>query len=164
MSATREVTFRTLELGDIPAVVELIAQEVPALHAYQGLSVSKKRIEYVLENNLTNASFMCVLAIGGGKVVGGVAAMVTMLAFSIDAVAQDLFFFVKPEWRSLYTANQLIDRYVTWARARRAVLITASHTAGVESERMEKLLTRRGFEVVGQNYHLRDTVQERKLA
>lgn len=149
-------TFKAYGADDIPAIVDIVAEEVPQLPSYKAMRVDKGRIDFVLRHNVTNSNFMCVLLMADGVVVGGVAGQVTMLAFSTDPVATDVFFFIKPEHRSLWTADQLIIRYVEWARARKCVLIMASHRSGHRDAGMGKLLERHGFEYVGGNYHLRE--------
>lgn len=152
-----EHTFRMLTAADIPIVVDMVATAIPEMPSYRGLKVSKRRIEYVLSNNINNATFYCLLVCDShGVPHGGIAGQVTMLAFSEDPVAVDILFFVEKTHRSLYVADKLIDGYTKWAKARKCALITGTHRSGERSDGVGKLLERHGYKVVGMNYHLRE--------
>lgn len=153
---TKEVVFQAYRAQDVPEIARIVCEEIPKMPAYKDLKTSPRRVEYLLNHNLTNAEFMCVVVWGGDKIVGGVAGQTAMLAFSEDKIAIDLFLFVQSEHRSPYVAGVLIETYTKWAKARRCTLITASHRSGEGLEGMERLLRRHKYELVGSNYHLRD--------
>jgi hypothetical protein len=83
-----------------------------------------------------------------------------MSLVSTDLIADDIFLFVEPEFRTLHNANKLIQVYKEWALARGAKLIRASYSGGSfppgtkEYEAFNMLLTRQGFKPVGTIYHL----------
>lgn len=159
---TEKVEFRILTAEMIPAVVEMVAKAVPELPAYKNMRVSRERIEFVLRNNLNNALFFCLIACDShGVPHGGIAGMVTMTSFSMDMVANDIFFYVEEEYRSLHAANHLFAAYTKWAQARKCVLIMASHRSGERGDAIGRILQRHGYVPVGTNYFWRPRDEER---
>lgn len=159
---TKELTLRTYQDKDIPRVIHIIMNAIPHLPNYRMITPNRERIEYVLKHNIDNAAFFAgwVLCdshdvpqgIGGGWCVQNL--------MSLDFVADDIFMWVEPEYRSLRHANMLFRVYVEWAKARNAKLIRATHTGGSftkgtkEAALWDTLLKRAGFKEVGSVYHL----------
>jgi len=162
VATSKELTLRLYQMRDLPRMIDIIMQYVPQLPNYKKLKLDRNRIEYVLVHNIDNAAaFNCwVLCDTHDVVQGGVAGWCVMSLLSKDLVADDVFMFVVPEYRSLRNANRLIEAYKEWAQARGATLIRASHSGGSfppgtkEYELFDTLLTRHGFRSVGSIYHL----------
>jgi hypothetical protein len=78
---------------------------------------------------------------------------------SLDYVADDIFMWVEPKYRSYANVRRLVGAFVEWAEARGAKLIRASHSGGSfpkgskEAQLYDLLLTRLGFKEVGSIYH-----------
>jgi len=79
---------------------------------------------------------------------------------SLDFVADDIFMWVEPDYRSYENVRKLIHAYRDWAIGKGAKLIRASHSGGSfpkgsrEAALYDILLTRLGFNEVGSIYHL----------
>lgn len=96
-----------------------------------------------------------VLISPDNKPVGFGIAYCVPLIFSDEKATHDIFLFIEPEWRSFQNAGKAYKMYKDWAVERGAKLIGASHTAGYESDAMDLLLRRYGFERIGATYHAR---------
>lgn len=132
-------------------MIALFEEALPHLPNYKDVTVDPERMRNVLMSNVKNASFMAVLLVSEeGEVVGGIAAQCTPLFFSNDTMAFDNFLYIREGHRSLRDARRLIMAFITWAKARRAKLIRASHTGGYN---ISLLLKRIGFVEAGKIYH-----------
>lgn len=150
--------MRPYTLDDIPFLIAGAQKYVPQLPNYTNIIVSEKRLDYVLRNNLGNASyFQCWVLVDNntGELVGAVAGYCVMAIISFDLVANDIFLFVKEEWRSLRNCVMLMVAYKDWAKARGAKLIMSTHTGGYEPELMDKLMIRQGYMRAGSQWMLR---------
>jgi len=158
----KSLVIRTYQAKDLPRMLDIIMEYVPQLPNYARMKMDRERIEYVLRHNIDNAAAFCcwVLCDTHDVVQGGGAAWCVMSLLSKDMIADDVFMFVLPEYRTLRNANQLLVAYIEWAHARGAKLIRASHTGGSfppgskEYELFDALLRRQGFKSVGTIYHL----------
>ena len=158
----KELTLRTYQLKDLPRMLDIIMEYVPQLPNYATIKCDRSRVEYVLRHNIDNAAAFCcwVVCDTHDEVQGGAAGWCVMSLLSKDLVADDVFMFVLPEYRTLRNANMLLVAYKEWAQARGAKLIRASHTGGSfrpgtkEYDLFNALLTRQGFKPVGTIYHL----------
>jgi GNAT superfamily N-acetyltransferase len=143
-------------------MIDILMEWIPRLPNYAMIVPDRKRIEYVLKNNIDNAAaFACwVLCDSHDVVQGGGAGFTIMSLLSQDHVSDDVFMFVLPEFRNLKNSNMLLEAYKDWAKARGAKLIRASHTGGSfpegskEQKMFDQLLKRHGFLPVGTIYHL----------
>jgi GNAT superfamily N-acetyltransferase len=159
---TRELTLRSYAPTDIPRVLDLIMVALPQLPNYSMIVPDRDRIKYVLKHNVDNAEAFggWVLCDTHDEVYGFGGAWCVRSLMSLDFVADDIFMWVEPEYRSYANVRKLVLHYVEWARAKGAKLIRASHTGGSfpkgsrEAELYHELLTRLGFDEVGSVYHL----------
>lgn len=157
-----DLTLRAYKQGDVPHMIDIIMEYVPQLPNYKKFTMNRDRIEYVLRHNIDNANaFGCwVLCDIHDVVQGGVAGYCVMSLLSLDFVADDVFFFIMPQFRNLRHANMLIQVYKDWAISHNAKLIRASHTGGSyregskEQAMFDELLNRQGFRPVGKIFHL----------
>lgn len=155
------LTARPYQAKDIDELVSRAAGIIPKLPNYQNMAFSKVRLEYVLKHNLNPQSgFGCwvltnsfdeIQGIGCGYCVPGL--------FSTDLVANDVFLYVEPQYRSLRNADTLITAFKSWAiKEKGAKLIVATHTSGLlTDEQMKtyaKFLGRHGFVVAGNVFYL----------
>lgn len=159
---TKELTLRTYEKKDIKRIIDMVLYAIPRLPNYAMITPNKERIEYVLVHNINNArsfagwvlcdSLDVPQGMGGGWCVQNL--------MSLDLVADDVFMWIEPQYRTYRNVGKLIKVYVEWAQAKGAKLIRASHSGGSfpkgskEAELYNALLNRLGFEEVGSIYHL----------
>jgi len=158
---TRQVTLRTYQPRDIPRMVNLIESAIPQIPNYAMITPDRGRIEYVLRHNIDNATSFCgwVLCDTNDDVQGGGAGWCVQNLMSKDMVADDVFMWVEPKYRSYFAASILVQTYFDWAKSKNAKIIRASHTGGSwprgtrEWKLYDLLLKRLGFEEVGSVYH-----------
>ena len=159
---TKELTHRVYEPKDIPRVLDLIMLALPQLPNYAMITPDRDRIQYVLEHNVDNAEAFggWVLCDTHDTVYGFGGAWCVRSLMSMDFVADDIFMWVEPEYRTYPNVRKLVINYVDWAMAKGAKLIRASHTGGSfpkdsrEAMLYHTLLMRLGFKEVGSVYHL----------
>lgn len=156
MADTKQVEMRPYRLEDIPQITAAVKKYLPDLPHYKNITVAEDRLAYLLTHNFgRDAYFACWVLVDGNKVVGGMAAYCTNGMVTWDLIANDVFLFVFPEYRTLKRANELVRAYKDWAMARGAVLITASVQSGYEPEQFDIFVKRLGFIQSGTLYHLR---------
>lgn len=157
----RELTLRLYQERDIPRVLNMLMAAIPQLPNYAMITPNRDRILYVLEHNIMNAYAFAgwVLCDSHDVPQGCGAAWCVMSLIAEDLVADDVFMWVEPEYRSYKNAAMLVTAYVDWCKARGAKLIRASHTGGSfpkdskEGKLYDALLRRLGFKEVGSVYH-----------
>ena len=158
----KDLTLRVYQTRDIPRVIDMIMCAIPQLPNYKTITPDADRIRYVLVHNIDNATafagwVLCdshdiAQGMGGGWCVRNL--------MSLDLVADDIFMWVEPDYRTYKNTALLVHTYVDWAKARGAKLIRASHTGGSfpkgsrDAKLYNKLLERLGFKEVGSVYHL----------
>lgn len=159
---TRELHVRTYNKDDIPVVINMICHAIPQLPNYSMITPDRERVKYVLEHNIDNGvSFGGWVLCDSHEVPHGMAGgWCVHNLMSLDLVADDIFMWIEPQFRTYKYASQLLKVYVEWAKARGAKLIRASHTGGSfpkgsrEAKLFDELLRRVGFQDVGTIYHL----------
>lgn len=158
LKSQRDVIIRPYEKADIPAIIDSVAAEVPKLPNYKDITVSKERVEYLLTHNHGNvSSFQCWILIDKetNKLVGGSAGYCVPGMLTWDLVANDVFLFVYPDWRTLRHCLMLMVAYKDWALARGAKLIIATHTGGHRPEAFAEVMRRQGYIEAGRQWMLR---------
>ena len=159
---TKELTLRTYQPKDIPRALDLIMLALPQLPNYVMIKPDRERIKYVLTFNIDNAESFAgwVLCDTHDMVQGFGGAWCVRSLMSMDFVADDIFMWVEPEYRSYENVRKLVHTYRDWAIEKGAKLIRASHSGGSfpkgsrEAELYDALLRRLGFKEVGSIYHL----------
>jgi hypothetical protein len=142
-------------------MTDLIMSAIPQIPNYAMITPNRERIRYVLTHNIDNAAAFCgwVLCDSNDNVQGGGAGWCVQNLMSLDMVADDVFMWVEPAYRSYFAASILVHTYFEWAKQRGAKIIRASHTGGSwpkgtrEWKLYDALLKRLGFEEVGSVYH-----------
>ena len=158
---TKALELRMYQSRDIERMVDMIEKAIPHLPNYRMITPNRERIKYVLTHNVQNANAFAawVLCDSNDEVHGGGGAWCVASLMSLDMVADDIFMWVEPEYRSYKNAAMLVNVYVDWAKARGAKLIRASHSGGSfpkdskEGKLYDMLLRKLGFKEVGSIYH-----------
>jgi GNAT superfamily N-acetyltransferase len=159
---TRELVLRTYVAEDIPRVIDILMNAIPQVPNYAMITPDPERIRYVLTYNIDNAEAFAgwVLCDTHNTIQGIGAAYCVRSIIAMDFVADDVFMWVEPEYRSYGNVRKLVYAYRDWATEKGAKLIRASHSGGSfpkgsrEAELYHTLLTRLGFKEVGSIYHL----------
>jgi len=157
----RELTLRALRIEDIPQMVQLAVEGLPQLPNYRMITPVPERIEYLLRNNIQNAASTQIWVMCDAHTViqGGGGGWCVPNLLSYDMVADDIFMWIRPEYRTFKSSALLIRTYLDWAKARGAKLIRASHTGGSwpkgsKEEKMFSLLLQKfGFKEGGTIFH-----------
>lgn len=152
-----QTQMRPYQLKDIPQITAAVKKYLPELPHYKNVLVAEDRLDYLLRMNFgKDGYFACwVHENETGKIVGGLAAYCTQGMVTWDLIANDVFLFVFPEYRTLKRANDLVNAYKDWAIARGAVLITGSVQSGYEPEKFDAFMKKLDFVPVGTLYQLR---------
>lgn len=158
----RELILRTYQSYDIPRATDLLMSALPQLPNYKMIIPNRERIEYVLKTGVDNAESFAgwVLCDTHNTVQGLGGAWCVRSLMSLDLIADDIFMWVEPDYRSYANVKKLIFAYTNWAIFKGAKLIRASHSGGSfprdtkEGELYNALLNRLGFRDVGSIYHL----------
>jgi hypothetical protein len=135
---------------------------LPMLPNYKLITPNRERMEYVLRSGIDNATSFAgwVLCDTHNTVQGFGGAWCVRSLMSLDFVADDIFMWVEPEYRTFKSVSILVRAYVQWAEEKGAKLIRASNTGGSfvrgsrEWELYDALLNKVGFTEVGSVYHL----------
>jgi GNAT superfamily N-acetyltransferase len=158
----RTLKLRLYTAADVDRVADLIVKAIPQMPNYRMIKPDRQKIVNILRsNNVGGVAFACwVLCDLHNEVQGGVAGWCVQNILSSDLVADDIFMWVEPDYRSINAVTQMIRTYVEWAKSHGAKLIRASHTGGSwpkssrEYKLFDALLQRNGFKEVGSVYHL----------
>lgn len=150
--------MRPYILSDIPFICAGVKEFLPQLPNYKDITVSEDRIAYLLRHNYGNSSsFQAWMLIDPdtNQLVGGGAGYCVPGMFTWDLIANDVFLFVLPEWRSLRNVLMLMTAYKKWAQARGCKLIMATQTGGYRVDAMNEVMRRQGYIEAGSQWMLR---------
>lgn len=153
-----DTVMRPYVTRDIDFLVAGVCKHVPELPHYKDITVAPERIKYLLQNNFgggSNFAAWVLIDPVTNQLVGGVAGYCVPGMLTWDLVANDVFLFVLPEYRSLRNLLKLMTVYKDWAKARGAKLIMASYMGGHRSESMAKLMVRQGYMEAGTLWMMR---------
>ena len=144
--------LRRYRESDIPEILTRLEEYLSSTH-YRRIPFSKKRLTQLLKANTRNDLFFGHIAVDeDGKIVGGLTAYLVQYIFADEVFADEMCFFILPEYRSLKLAREFIKSYVEWAKRRNAKEIRMTTTSGLQSEEYAKFLEAMGFAKLG-TYH-----------
>jgi len=89
-----------------------------------------------------------------GKAVGMMAGFVSPYYFSKGRVANDLVWYVLPEYRGSRASIKMISMFTDWAKEQGATALYIGVSTGITTDRTGKFLEKRGFDHVGGNYRV----------
>jgi hypothetical protein len=158
----KDLELRTYQEKDIPHVINMIMRAIPQLPNYAMIVPDRERVKYVLEHNIDNGAAFAgwVLCDSNDRPQGIGGAWCVCSLMSFDLVADDIFMWIEPEYRTYRNVGKLVKVYVDWAKSKGAKLIRASHSGGSfprgtrEAELYNALLMKLGFQEVGSIYHI----------
>jgi len=85
-----------------------------------------------------------------GKVVGGMWGGICPLVMTRATLARDLFLYVLPEYRDLWTANEIVSFFEEWAKGKGASAVSVGANSNIKGNRgAEVLYRRRGYSPLG---------------
>lgn len=148
--------IRPARLPDLEAVLAL-GRQAHAESRQASLPRDEDKVRALLEEILRGRKGAhCVLLAESddGRPVGFLAGQVVEYFFCRQRIAQNIVFYVLPEYRGRWVAVKLLYAFRGWARHRGAVELHVGITTGVEVARFDRFLRRLGFHFVGGNYVL----------
>lgn len=155
---TKATELRPYNKGDIPILCEAAARFIPELPNYEGITVDKTRLDFLMKHNYGNTgSFQCWVIVDKDDVpVGAAAGYCVAGMITWQMIASDTWLFILPGWRCMKNFAKLMEAYRAWALARNAVIIQASQQGGYGTpEVWDKLMDKQGYKKTGSLYHLR---------
>lgn len=141
--------IRDATLDDIPALLALGARMHAESPHFLQIAFSAEKLEATLRNVLAAEGGFLVVADVGGQVAGVMMGLAMQHWCSDDIVATELALYVEPECRGSLLAARLIRRYLSWAGALGAKIITAGVSTGVNVEQTARLYEAMGMKRFG---------------
>lgn len=157
-SNRNNVGMRPYNLDDVPFICDSVERELPKLPNYKDIVVARDRLEYLLQHNYGNAAYFQVwvlVDLDTNRLVGGGGGYCTPGMVTWDLIANDVFLFVLPGWRSYRNVVRLMTAYKDWAKARGCKLIMATQTGGYRVDSMNEIMRRQGYIEAGSQWMLR---------
>lgn len=131
--------------SDIEGLVELgraMASESPR---WNRLAYSAERVRNTITSLMSTSEGLVLVARRDGLLVGGILAIAAPNWMSEELIAQELAFFILPQYRGTFTATRLVCAMAAWSKAKGARWIEAGVSTGVHTERTAALYERLGF-------------------
>ena len=135
----------------IPGVVALGSELVENSRVYKQMEYHAGVVEKWLGMFLEEDVAKGWVAITEGEVVGMLLAGVYAKPPLIGILACDEFLYVKPSYRTAGAAEEMVNKYVEWAKASHAQVIMLCNTAGIEVERTKVFYDKCYFSCIGTN-------------
>ena len=149
--------IRFATLNDIPACVEL-GRRMHSLTRFAAYDFNAERVAQnlraVIESGQNGKGTHCffVAEDGAGQFVGALIGCVERHFFSDLSVASVIHYDVLPERRMSGAGLRLLTAFRKWAENRGVFELAVGVNSGVELEKMDRFLTRLGFQQTGGNY------------
>ncbi len=147
--------IRVATLGDVATVLELgeLMVEESRFRPY-GLNRDKagKTVESLIKQ--ADQAVILLAERSDSSVVGMLAGYVVDYFFCDALVAQDKFFFVKPEARGSSAAIKLLLGFRSWTERRGVHELNINMSVAVNMNRFNHMMTKLGFQCCGSNFSL----------
>lgn len=148
--------------GDIPTVLAM-GQAMLAESRFDRYGVNEEKLVAAIDTMINNSGKACLLLAErtDGEIAGMLAGYVTDYFFSDATVAQDRWFYVKPEYRGSSAAVKLLVAFRRWAENRQVNELSINMSVGIDMARFNKFMTHMGFGCCGSNFSLPLSVRHR---
>ena len=151
-----DISIRHASLSDWPQFMHLAL----AMHAesrFSNYKLSQEKLRQVFERQLRAKEIACCLLAQrrDGKVVGMLLGYTLELFFTDAQIAQDLVFFVLPEFRGCSAAIRLLTAFRKWAEMRDVHELNINMSVAVDMKRFDRFMTHTGFTNCGSNFYYR---------
>ena len=143
--------IRDYDQNDYDQVLSLMK----AMHLdsqYKVHEFDEDSIKFYMDYVLKNDGFFKVVE-RDGKIVGGAMAMITPYFFSTDRMANDLGFYILPEYRKGRDGLALFKQYIEWGKEKGVYEVQIGGSYYFDSnehESLKKLLVALGFKPSGE--------------
>lgn len=140
---------------DIPTILDL-GELMVAESRFGHYGLNRAKTDKALANMIQRpADSLILLAERDDGTAVGMLAGYTVEFFFCDAhVAQDRFYFVKPEARGSFAALKLLLAFRRWAEQRKVRELNINMNVAVEMPRSSRMMTKLGFRCCGSNFSL----------
>lgn len=142
------VAIEVMEEADIPLVAAMGA-DMHAASSFAHTQYSEADTSGFLEAVLALDEMDTFIALSEGALVGFIICSVVKSFYGPDLQAHELAMYVAPEYRQKGVAPLLVQAYVSWAREKGAVRVSAGNSAGTEDRAYTRLFGKEGFCVAG---------------
>lgn len=143
------MTIRNAVHDDVDALLEL-GREMHAESWYAYLPFDEAKVRNALCTAISRG-FLAVQE-ADGRIVGGMAGLITEFWFCRSLIATDLGLFVKSDKRGSTAAVRLVQAFIDWARANGAAEVNLAISTGVRIEETGDLYKALGLTHVGGIY------------
>lgn len=148
-----KIRFATLE--DIPTILDL-GEIMVAESRFQIYGFNRAKTAKTLASMISQPahSVIGLAERTPGDCVGMLGGYVVDFFFCDAFVAQDRFFFVRPEARGTSAALKLLLAFRRWAEQRNVRELNINMSVAVDMQRFNKMMTKLGFRCCGSNFSL----------
>lgn len=148
-----KIRFATLE--DVPAILDL-GEMMVAESRFQTYGLDRPKTAKVFVSMIKQATHSVILLAerDDGTLVGMLGGYVVDFFFCNAVVAQDRFYFVKPEARGSSAALKLLVAFRRWAEQRKVRELNINMSVAVDMQRFNKMMGKLGFRCCGSNFSL----------
>lgn len=130
---------------DIPALLDLGARMHAESPRFSRLTFSRTRLHDTLRSLLDSPHGFLWVAEIEGRVIGGMAGLISQHWASEDRVATDLALFIDDRQRGGMSTARLVTEYKRWAWKHGAHIVQVGVTTGVQTEQTAQLYERLGL-------------------
>lgn len=140
---------------DIDTILDLGAAMIGESR-FCGYGLNRDKTRRVIEVMVGQPENACVLLAqrDAGEVSGMLAGYIVDYFFCDAVVAQDRWFYVKPEYRGSPAAFKLLLAFRRWAEGRRVSELNINMSVAIDMARFNKFMSRLGFSCCGSNFSL----------
>lgn len=148
--------IRRATIEDINAVCDMAADMHRESPRYRGVDFVRKDMISFLDMAFDNPDRAIFVSDVEGLLTGMIGCFVTPYMFNFtDKYAADFGYYVRPQFRGGPTASSLETAYVKWAMLEKNIRpdrITISESAGVDSDKVDAFLKKKGYNRVATIY------------
>lgn len=148
-----KIRFAALE--DIPALLDM-GEAMVAESRFSAYGLNRDKSALMLTNMIGHPPQSTILLAerSNDEVVGMLAGYVVDFFFCDALVAQDRFFYVKPDARGSSAAIKLLLAFRRWAETRKVHELNINMSVAIEMQRFNKMMAKLGFRCSGSNFSL----------
>lgn len=119
---------------------------------YQKIPIDKVKLIDFLFNKICHKNSLLIVLVDNDKLIGFFIGDIVEYFFSLEKFAIDtIFYIIKPKRKS-FGAIKLLQAYFNWANSYNIKEICLTSTNGVETEKIEMMYRKLGFNRVGFMY------------
>lgn len=147
--------IRLATLEDIPLILDL-GELMVAESRFRHYGLNRAKTAKTLATMIGQPAHSIILLAerSAGEAAGMLAGYMVDFFFCDAVVAQDRFFFVRPEARGSSAAIKLLVAFRRWAEGRKVRELNINMSVAVDMPRFNNMMTKLGFRCCGSNFSL----------